>query len=351
MSGERTEKPTAKKLREARREGRVPRSSDFTGTAVLVGALAATVVSGSWALAELQSFTLHSIVLAIDPAAAAAAPAAHLRAGLEVAVRAVGPTLLGAFVLAAVVGFLQTGPVFAVRGLIPDANRLNIGEGLARLGSKDRLVDLVKNVARLTIMLLVASVTFGVGIRTLLQTSRGSLPGSLQILGGTAALQLQYLVLTLLVFAVIDLLWQRHRFMREHMMTKAEVKDEHKQSEGDPTVRAQRRRAHQEILRDGGIAHVRDADVVVVNPTHVAAAIRYREQEASAPKVVASGRGELARNIRREARRHGVPIVRNVLLARSLAEVAVDEEIPADLYEAVAEVLHFVYSLGTQEEQ
>ena len=128
-------------------------------------------------------------------------------------------------------------------------------------------------------------------------------------------------------------------------MSKDEVQREYKQSEGDPMLKGQRNAMHQEIMNDPGMSRVRDADAVVVNPSHVAVAIRYRAEESRAPQVIAAGKGAVALEIKRLARRENIPIVKNIPLARALVEVDLEDTIPPDMYEAVAEVLTFVYQL------
>ena len=344
MSGEKTEQPSEKKLRDARQKGQVAKSADFTGVAVMTAALAALALSGATGASELMRFTEHTARFgALE--GVALSPAGQLLLGLSVAARVLLPLLVTVFVVAALIAYLQVGPAFTTKPLVPDASRLNIANGLKQMWSVDRLVDLVKNVARLSIMFIIAGVTYDVTLGAMLQTSRGSLWTSLQVLGSAAVQQVQFLLLALAAFGIADLVWQRHSHTKKLMMSKQDVKEEYKQSEGDPHVRAARKRMHQELAQGAGLRRVRDADAVVVNPTHVAAAIRYREDEAEAPRIVAAGRGDAARAIRREAVRRGIPIVRNVELARALADVELEAQIPDDLYEAVAEVLQFVYGL------
>jgi flagellar biosynthetic protein FlhB len=347
-SGEKTEKPTPKKLREARREGKVPRSADFTGTMVMIAAAAALVITMDSMVAELLSFTRRSIDLAFAPEPDSGHLAGHLLAAVRTVAIVLGPILATGFVIAAFISYLQVGPVFTHQTVVPDGNRLNPAEGWKRLVSKDRLVDLAKNLVRLSVMIGIATLVVADALTAVLRIPRATLAEATSILGTAAYDQAKYLLLALVAFAIVDLLWQRHTHTRDLKMSKQEVKEEHKQSEGDPQVKSKRRQMHRDLLRGAGLNQVADADAVVVNPTHVAAAIRYREAEMTAPRVVARGRGEIARKIKRLARRKGVPIVREVALARSLVELALDEEIPEDLYDAVAEVLHFVYTLKEQ---
>lgn len=344
-SGEKTEDPTPKKLQEARDDGKAPRSADFTGTAVMLAATAALVLTFDAMMAEMLEYTRRTIELAFSASIDTGRLGAHLLAGLAVAGTMLGPILAAAFVVAAFVGYVQVGPIFAYKTVLPDASRLNPAQGWKRLVSTDRLVDLAKNLTRLTVMIAIAALVFSDALAAVLRIPRASLSQATTILRTAAYDESRFLLLGLIVFAIADLLWQRHTFTRDLKMTKQEVKEEHRQSEGDPRLKSKRRSLHRELLQGSGLDQVADADAVVVNPTHVAVAIRYREQEMTAPRVVARGRGEVARKIRRLARRHGVPIVREVALARSLVELDLEDEVPEDLYEAVAEVLYFVYHL------
>jgi flagellar biosynthesis protein FlhB len=146
-----------------------------------------------------------------------------------------------------------------------------------------------------------------------------------------------------LAVAIIDLVVTRRTFRAKLRMTKAEVKREHRESEGDPQLKAARHRAHHEMLAAATINAVRDATVVIVNPEHLATALRYVDGEDEAPKVIANGDGDLARRIQEAARAYGIPVIRDVPIARALRDLEVGDTIPEALYEAVAEILREIY--------
>ncbi|HSG66666.1 MAG TPA: EscU/YscU/HrcU family type III secretion system export apparatus switch protein, partial [Gammaproteobacteria bacterium] len=326
------------------KDGKVARSADFTGVFVMLAAGAALFLTRDLVIARLQTFLLASIDLAAsDPGAVGVATVLVL--GLQTLGMALGPILLTGFVAALVVAYLQVGPLFTVKPLIPDSKRLNAAEGFKRLFGKDRLVDLVKNVARLGVMIAIGWSAYEASLPQMLQTMGRAPDRAMSVIGSTGVTMASSLLLGLGVLAIADLLLQRHRYERDQRMTKHEVTQEYKEAEGNPEVKAERRRLHHELLRGSGIEDVEHADVLVVNPTHVAVALQYRAEEMNAPRVLARGRGEVAAELRQRARRHRIPIVRDVTLARSLVELELDDEIPDDLFEAVAEVLHFVYSL------
>jgi flagellar biosynthetic protein FlhB len=157
-------------------------------------------------------------------------------------------------------------------------------------------------------------------------------------------------LLLMAVLAAADLLHQRHTHRKKLMMTKVEVRREQKEAEGDPQRKSERQRIHREILDHQMLENVAQADCVIINPDHIAVALRYAEQEMPAPRVVARGQRLVAEKIKQIAKQRGIPIIRNVPLARALVDLELDEEVPAELYEAVAEVLRFVYRLDHRED-
>jgi len=343
MSDDKTEEPTPKRLREARERGQVARSREL-GTAVLLlatgGALGS--VGPEWVGAFRQLY---------EPALAAArgelplSPAAALSWGIGVAAEQ-SLALLAILVLAAALAsVVQTGPLLATKALGFDAARLDPIAGAKRIFGKDAWVELARSVLKVTIVLWVV-----VGVL------EDATHGVIALVGRDASATLSALgaVVTTLLFragggmlavAVADVLYQRWKLSKELRMTQEEVKREHKDSEGDPHAKGERERVRREIAQHDTAEAVRNASVVVVNPTHVAVALRFDEDgESGAPEVVAKGMEEQALRIRRIAEEAGVPIVRDVPLARGLFELDLGQEIPEQLYEAVAAVLHAAWA-------
>jgi flagellar biosynthesis protein FlhB len=228
--------------------------------------------------------------------------------------------------------------VIAWKKLGPDFSKLNPASGLKSLVSKQRLVSIARALAT---AVLVGWLGFD-----LLKTHAGSLANTTGDVGkgllaaGVLSKKLAWIAgLVGLALAAVDVLVTRRAWLERNKMTKDEVKREYRESEGDPEQKAARKRAHQEMLSAATIAAVREATVLVVNPTHFATALRYDQDGDEAPRVVAQGQGELARRMREAAYHYGVPIVRDVPVARALAELEIGDEIPEALYEAVAEIL------------
>jgi flagellar biosynthetic protein FlhB len=348
MTEEKTEQASAKKLKKARQDGRVAKSAEFTATAAAVASLAALVLSRDIIAAEFVNLFDESIRLASNKTVARAQITPFLYDAFFSAARILGPIVATAFVVAGLVAYLQIGPVFALKTVIPDGSRLNPASGFKQLFDKAKLVELVKNVGKLTVMGAVGYVVYVGLLAGLIRTPRLELLGAMTVLGRGALRLAQFLVGGLIAFAVIDLIWQRHKFGKDMMMSKKEVKDEYKEAEGSPEIKGRRRQLHRELLAQGSVSRVKDADAVVVNPTHIAVAIRYREEEAEVPVVLAKGRGPIAGEMRRLARKFDIPVVRDVPLARALVVLEDDEGIPEELFEAVAEVLKYVYSLRSE---
>lgn len=344
MSDDKTEQPSDKRLRKAREDGNVPKSQEFTGMLVMVTALATTLAWWPAAVGRILGF-FREATLFVGQKPTNNDLIAFVMSAIEVMGFALAPILSASFGVALFINYVQVGPVFAMKPLIPDTNRLNPVSGLKNMVNTQKFIELAKNMLKLGMMSWIGISIYLAEVGQLAQTPRLELMPAIGVFYVVGFDLAKYLLAGLVAFGVADLLLVRRKYMKDMMMTKQEVKDEYKQSEGDQNVKGQRKRLHQELLRDAGTARVKTADAVVINPTHIAVAIQYDENTMQAPEVVASGRGPKADEIRRLAKRHGVPIVRNINLARALVNVDVEDEIPADLYEAVAEVLMFVYEL------
>lgn len=345
MSGEKTEQPTAKRLRKARQDGNVAKSAEFTGVAVMITSLVAAMLWVPNAVERWMGFVRQAVTYLETPRPDLSSIPAFMQEAGTLVLYSIMPILGAAFVVAAFIAYIQIGPVFAMKTIIPDGSKLNPAGGFKNMFSKAKAVDLAKNVSKLVLMGAIGTTVYLDQVPSLIRTPALSLSSAMVAFGVAAFDVAQYLLGGLVAFAVIDILWQRHKHNKDLMMSKQEVKEEYKESEGDPQIKAKRKQMHKELLREASISNVKNADAVVVNPTHVAAAIRYDAELAEAPRVMAKGRGETAQRIRKLARRYDIPIVRDVALARALVDVDLEDEIPEDLYEAVAEVLQFVYSL------
>jgi type III secretion protein U len=332
----RTEPPTARRLREARRRGDVARSAELTGAAALLGGLAGVAAAGPGAFLELAR--LVRAALAGAPGAAGD-PGAVLRAAAASVARLTLVPGLAALATGALAGALQAGGGFHLEALRPRLERIDPLRGVRRLASPASLLQAALAAAK-AVALAGTALAWLRGAAALAGLPRASGGALLRVAPALLSLALR-LAAAFAVFGAVDWALARHRRRRALMMTRDEVRREQKEDEGDPVHRAERRRRHRALVEAGPLSR---ATVVVVNPTHLAVALRHERGGDGAPRVVAKGAGPAAARLRSEARRAGVPIVRDVPLARALHRLAeVGDDIPEELYEAAAAVLAHLY--------
>lgn len=333
---EKTEEPTPKRLRKAREEGDSGQSSAFSqamGFLVGVFALPGAITAALYVVRPLLQDAF--------VAAAVESPRVAFSSGPLVMAVALAPLPLLATVAAAsgVASFVQTGGFIATKKLAPKLDHLNVLQGLRGLFGTQRLFSVLR--AFLT-ALVVAYLAHGVITAHLLDLARlVESPQHLPRVAETLSISLlKRAALVTFVLGVIDILVVRRAWMKRLRMGKDEIKREHKESDGDPHLKAAREKLHHELMSQATLGNVKRASVVLVNPTHLACALRYDEAEGDqAPVLIANGEGEMARRIVEAARAYGVPVLRDVPLARALHELALGDEIPEALYEAVALVL------------
>ncbi|MCL2450024.1 MAG: EscU/YscU/HrcU family type III secretion system export apparatus switch protein [Polyangiaceae bacterium] len=335
---DKTEEPTPRRLRKAREDGDAGVSVFAAQSLALVVAavLAPAVVRATAARATAD---LHG-VLGGPPPDAAAAVATALSGGVALSVVGLVAPLLGvAAATSALAQALQSGGVVTARRLAPKIDRLDPIAGLRGLLSLPRIFAVVRALATAALVAWLAWLAIAENAGDLARTA-GRPAWLPQVIAATAGVLVWRAALAGLALAVVDLLVTRRAWTRRLRMTKAEVRREHRDAEGDPQLKAARERAHHELLAQATLAAVKKASVVVVNPVHIACALRYDAAgRDEAPVVVTSGRGDAAAAIVRAARDYGVPVVRDVPLARALSELADGEVIPEALYEAVAAIL------------
>jgi len=333
---DRTEKATGRKRQQAREKGQVARSRELVSMASTGGILLVIAFWGGGAFSRLAGVTrgFLSLKYGADPLQAMRA------AGAETLV-VLFPFFLAATGLAVAASLVQGGVV--IKPFDFQLSRLNPLEGLKRLFSATGLVDFLKNLVKLAVG--------GYVVYLAVRKEIAFLPSLLQLETGeivrvSGALTLKALVTGFsffFVFGILDYFLVRWRYERELRMTKTEVKDEHKEIEGNPHVKARIRSLMKEMARKRMMRDVRKATVVITNPTHLAVALRYDDRKKAAPRIVAKGADLLAEKIRDIARRHGVPIVEDRPLARSLYKVEVGAFIPEELYRAVARILAQIF--------
>ena len=341
-----TEEPTGKRLSEAREKGQVSKSMEVNTFAVLMAALMVLFFSGSsmfWQLSNIMSHTLGNLY-------EISTESEKFFAFILGMLKQMAIIMAPIFVILPVVGVLanlfQIGPLFTTKPLTPDIAKLNPVKGMSKLFSSRSLAELVKSIGKIIII-------GGVAYFTVRKEMPNILPlgdmNPAQIGWFVLAVSFEIFLKTLwafLILAILDFAFQKWKFKEDMKMTKQEVKEEHKQMEGDPMVRAKIRQVQREAARRRMMAEVPKADVVVTNPTHLALALLYDPTQGSAPMVTAKGQALIAEKIKSIAREHGVPIMEDKPLARALYKnVEIGEMIPVLFYQAVAEILSYVYRM------
>ena len=330
---EKTEQPSAKKLRDSRKQGQFARSRLLSSAAATAGGLFGFLAFADSNAARLKAWTTQ---LFSDPTHD---PAAAIYEGLSVLAFAGVPALAGAFLGALLVSVAAAGLQFNPDQVAPKLERIDPIAGFKRLFSLKQAAEVGKGLLVATVMawLLWSAVEDGAGtaLRAVTVDGLSAFSALLSVLIPT--LQRGLVLLLLLGFA--DYALARRRHVLDLMMTKQEVKQEHKQSEGDPHQKAKRKAIGRQLAAGGAARGVHKATAVVVNPTHIAVALRYDEAECDAPYIVAKGQEADALKLKRAAKDLGIPVVRNIPLARSLVQFDVGEEVPEELYQAAAALL------------
>lgn len=343
---DRTEQPSEKRLREARERGDVPRSRELGNVAVLGCAAMALVATGSHIGSASQAWLREALTIdptLLDRPDRLLGHAGGLFLGLMLPMLPVLLAALGACFIAPVV---MGGLRFASKSLQPDFARMSPLAGLKRMYGKESLAELVRSLLRVALIGgLGGMVVYGAFNRLL---AMAGMPLEAAVGAGLSLITKAVLAMigALGVLALIDVPWQHWSWRNRLKMTKQELRDEYKESEGNPEVKARVRQIAAQLSRRQQMEAVPTADVVVTNPTHFAVALKYEGGKMRAPKVVAKGVDEVALAIRDIAGKHRVSIVEAPPLARALYRHAqIDQEIPVKLYAAVAQVLSYVYQL------
>lgn len=342
---DKTEKPTPKRIREARKEGQVAKSQDLGAAAVLLGLAGFFIPAWQFVIqnylpymvASLQNLTIYQAQMNDLP---------------KVAVQAIWLVVLGSLPFMAIslgiglfINLVQTRLNFSVKAIKPDFKKLNPLTGVKNMFSMQALMNLAKTIAKLAVIVYLCVKKYQAAISTIAQLSQMEMGQILYFVLHFAQELMLQIALVFLVLGGLDYIYQRHSLMKQLKMSKQEIKEEVKQNEGDANIKAQRKAKYQQLLQNA-IANVKDATVVITNPTHFAVAIQYEKDGLGIPQVIAKGADEIAQRMKAEAKKLDVPMVENVPLARGLyAKVKVGDVIPDEFFGPVAEVLALVYQL------
>ncbi|WP_454717309.1 flagellar biosynthesis protein FlhB [Caulobacter segnis] len=338
-----TEEPSAKKLSDARAKGDVVKSADIAQLASLAGAVSVILIAGGWLTRDLANalypFIAHAGTIELSSGGAMLV--------MKQAVMAAMPPLVLVMVVASALGVVanvaQTGFMLTPDKLKPELSKLDPMKGLGRIFGMQGMIQFAKSIVKIAVTAIIAWMVLkpNVGeVRNLVGMDVVTMiPEAIKLSKKLLIMVIIFLVAT----SAFDWFIQRQQFMKRMRMTLQEVKDEFKQSDGDPHIKGKRRQIQMQRSRQRMMQAVPKATVVVMNPTHYAVALKYEPGETPAPMCVAKGVDELALKIRAIAEEHGVPVLEDPPLARALhASVEVDEEIPVEHFEAVAKVISFI---------
>ena len=344
---EKTEKATPRKREDVRKKGEVAKSRELPSVAVLISGIVSLSLFGAYIFSRFEEAMLKTLKLPdfrqLD------LPENFLIFTDELVrlfILAVIPVLAAAFITAVLANVMQVGFMASGELIKPKISKLNPIKGFGRLFSKQSIMELFKSLMKLAIVGGVAYFTVkGEMANVMLIGALGIEQIVAYIMSAVFKIVIRCAI-AMIVLIVIDYAFQKWEFENRIKMTKQEVKDEFKKSEGDPLIKARIRSVQRTMAQKRMMQAVPDADVIVTNPTHLAVALKYDGASMSAPKVVAKGAENIAKRIKELARKSNVPIVENKELARNLFRmVEIGQEIPADLFQAVAEILAYIYSL------
>lgn len=338
MSGEKTEQPTEQKLRKAREEGNVAKSKDFTETVLMGGLIAYALTTIGAIFTDLTEMMLMPGQL--HGMAFREALALLLPAVLHKAIGILLPFLGLVLVLGIGAEAIQTGMNVSFKAMVPKGDKLDPVKNLQQMFSMKNLMEFVKSMFKLAVLSVLVFLIVRDAIDPLSKIPLAGLGAAGSALSEMMFVLTVYTFIAFAAIALLDLAWQRYQYTKGLMMSMDEVKQEYKQMEGDPHVKGHRREFARELVLGDDVQKTRDATVLVTNPTHLAVALYYVEGETPLPMVLGKGEGATAEAMKRIAEEEGIPVLRDVPLARALmSQAQVNQYIPSELIEPVAHLL------------
>ena len=346
---EKTEKATPKKLRDARKKGQVAKSQDFPSAFTFVVSIAMTLASSAYMFEQMASymtFTFRSISGNIDLSNRAGG---FLAQCMMVILSCSLPVAVMTALMGMLVSFLIVGPVFSSEVLKIDVKRLNPVTNLKNIFKVKTLVELIKSILKISgAVILIYSVVYN-SIPEIVATAAMPVIGAAQVFSDFLVKVIIRVGIFFIIIAALDLAFQKHNFMKEMKMEKFEVKQEYKDTEGDPHIKSKRRQVAQEIAYQEGASAARRAKAIITNPIHLAIALEYKEKDEPAPRILVMGQGMVADQIIRIAQEAHVPVMRNVPLAHTLFEKGrIGDYIPEETFQAIAEILQWLKSIEAE---
>jgi flagellar biosynthesis protein FlhB len=343
---EKTEQATPRKLQKSREEGQVVKSVEIQSVLVLLSGLLVLYGFGFFYYKEFLSVMRHSFTFQHIPELNLSQCVTLIhKFGFRTLI-ILSPIFIAVFIMAMLSGFVQVGFVIALKAIEPDWSKMSMMKGFERLFSSKSIFEAIKSIFKLTIIGLISWYIIKGEISKIKMLYSTSIDHILLYTLRVAFKIFFWVIIVMIFLAILDYLFQRWQFMKQMKMTKQEVKEESKQSEGDPQVKSRIKTLQYQAARKRMMQEVPKSDVVVTNPTHLAIAIQYDAAKMNVPKVVAKGAGLIAERIKTVAYEHDVPVVENKELAQNLYKlIDIGDEIPAQFFQAVAELLAYVYKL------
>lgn len=349
FAGEKTEKATPKKRQDSRKKGQVAKSSDVNTAIVLLAVFLCLLAIGPWMkngvlalfvqsfqtnmLEEVTPDKIHLIFIDI----------------LLELIWIVGPIMLAAIIGALVANFLQVGPLFSTEAIQMKLNKLDPIQGFKRIYSVRAIVEFVKSMLKIVVVGVITFAILWFSLDEVLILSQKNIHEALSFLGSLTIRMGLFAGGALLFLSVFDYLYQKYDFEKNIRMSKHDVKDEYKKTEGDPLIKSKIKQKQREMAMQRMMQDVPNADVVITNPTHYAIALKYDESKGDAPIVLAKGVDYVAKKIKEKAAEHQVVTIENKPLARSLySQAEIGDAIPEEFFGAVAEILAYVYRLKNE---
>ena len=347
---EKTEKATPKKLRDARKKGQVAKSQDFASAFTFVVSISSVLILAGSIFERLSSFMITTFEQSRYPGEFSSNVSSYLLQSISIIALCSFPTLIITLLVGVLVNFLLIGPLFSLEVMIPKIEKLNPINNLKNLFKFKTLFELMKSLFKITGAIIIVYYTMKQATPEILASAALPIVGILTIFSSFLFKLIVRIGIFFVIVAIADLVYQRKNFAKEMRMEKFEVKQEYKDTEGDPMLKSRRKQTAQEIAYQEGPKSVRRAKTVITNPTHLAVAIEYDESVHNAPKIVTMGQGIMAEKIIQAAIEFNIPVMRNVPLAQSLfATGKIGQYIPEDTYQAVAEILKWLKSLEQNE--
>ncbi len=343
---EKTEKATPKKLRDARKKGQVAKSQDFPSAFTFIVSIALTIFMARYLYSQLANYMIYVFRLVSGNIDMENRAGAYLAQVSLVILNTSLPIAIVTTLVGILVSFLIIGPVFSSEAMKLDLKKLNPVTNLKNIFKLKTLIELIKSILKISgAMVLIYSVVYD-SIPEIIATAGMPVMGSAIVFSDFLIKVIIRVGIFFLAIAVLDLAFQKHDFAKQMKMEKFEVKQEYKDTEGDPHIKSKRRQTAQEIAYQEGPSAARRAKAIVTNPVHIAVAIDYKENEEPAPRILVMGQGVIAEKIIRVGQEAGIPVMRNVPLAHTLFEKGqAGEYVPEETFQAIAEVLQWLKSL------